>query len=146
MGITLEVIKEAIEIISKNPNDVDTMIEQYSIIQKYAKEAKTSLIFTKKQITDKTQDNKKEKPLTFKFKKGNKIPYGQDFRFNKGIPHGIKFVVTPASTEMINLTGEGYGKTGNYGNGSLHVLLKDFPEEYVKLIHEENFTYTYGPF
>lgn len=57
-----------------------------------------------------------------KFKKNNKIMYGQDHHFFQGIPDGIEFEAVIIGS-LIELTGDGFGLTGNYGNGSIYIHL-----------------------
>lgn len=71
---------------------------------------------------------------TLTFKKGNKVKYGQDFRFWKGIPGGIVFEVSGSMDHLV-LTAPGYGEKGNYGNGALHVMRDNFDEN--DLVSEE---------
>ena len=59
-----------------------------------------------------------------KFRKGNKIRYGQDFRIFVGLPSGIDFDVELFGDGRFELTADGYGKHGHdgaYGNGALCV-------------------------
>lgn len=58
------------------------------------------------------------------FEPGNQIPYGQDFRFLRGIPDDIPFTVHEYANEYM-LRGPGYGDPGNYGNGALFVTAFD---------------------
>lgn len=53
-----------------------------------------------------------------KFRKGNKIYYGQDFRYRRGVPSGINFQVSKWKMGFV-LRADGYGLFGNYGNGAL---------------------------
>jgi len=60
-----------------------------------------------------------------KFRKGNKIPYSQDFQYRlRGLPHSVDFRVKLINKRMIELRGDGYGnlkKPNCYGNGSILV-------------------------
>jgi len=56
------------------------------------------------------------------FSKGNKICYGQDFRFFRGLPSGVDFTVESRDGgKWFELRAPGYGATGAYGCGSLFV-------------------------
>jgi len=58
-----------------------------------------------------------------KFRKDNKIGYGQDHHYHKGIPSDVNFLVRESSNAFI-LRGNGYGNfcgKNNYGNGALYV-------------------------
>jgi len=70
------------------------------------------------------------KNKTIRFRKGNKTLYWQDFRFMRGLPHGVDFRVTRVVLDRHNhyyvLSGYGYGEiikgdSQSYGNGSLYV-------------------------
>ena len=55
-----------------------------------------------------------------KFRKGNRYRYGQDFKYYKGIPHGIDFKVENGN--IIKLTAFGHGEPGDgYGNGPIYI-------------------------
>lgn len=56
-----------------------------------------------------------------KLRKGNKIKYGQDSQQRIGVPHGVDYKVEHFGKKNFKLTGYGYGKIGNYGNGALYV-------------------------
>jgi hypothetical protein len=67
-----------------------------------------------------------------KFPKDNKIVYGQDFGWYKGVPSDVDFEVEGIIQNRINLVADGYGRLGGnkYGNGSICVYLKeDFKPE-----------------
>jgi len=61
-----------------------------------------------------------------KFRKGNKIKFGQDFTFKKGIPHNIDFTIERFNEahfikdRKYRLIADGYGRKGNYGNGAIY--------------------------
>ena len=62
---------------------------------------------------------------TLTFRAGNKIPFGQDFAFFRGLPSGIPFTVDEIlPSGLVKLVGPGYGELGfagaDYGNGALH--------------------------
>jgi hypothetical protein len=60
------------------------------------------------------------------FEKGNKIVYGQDFCWYKGVPSGVDFEVDKIHGSIMFLKADGYGNIpGNYGNGSICVYLKE---------------------
>lgn len=60
-----------------------------------------------------------------RFRPDNKIRYGQDHCFYRGIPSGVEFQVERFGDSMYRLTGHGYGVLGEgseaYGNGQLYV-------------------------
>jgi hypothetical protein len=58
-----------------------------------------------------------------KFRKGNKILYGQDFRVLEGLPSGVDFEVYPQNKDnsLMKLVAPGYGGHP-YGNGALYVM------------------------
>ena len=60
-----------------------------------------------------------------RFRKDNKIRYGQDHRQMQGIPSGVDFEVRRITDTLFALSGEGYGDLSGlkYGNGSLYVSL-----------------------
>ena len=59
-----------------------------------------------------------------RFRKGNKIPYGQDMAFWRGVPHGVDFEIERVLSDgLIFLCAPGYGKKSNYGNGSICISL-----------------------
>lgn len=63
------------------------------------------------------------------FKKGNNVPYSQDFGFSINVPAEIKFNVElfdKVGKEFIwKLTANGYGNpTPNYGNGAIFIRTK----------------------
>ena len=60
-----------------------------------------------------------------KFRPDNKIRYGQDHAFHRGIPAGVDFKVKPFVQGRFVLTACGYGclerhSAKCYGNGSLY--------------------------
>jgi hypothetical protein len=64
-----------------------------------------------------------------KFPKGNKILYGQDFGWHRGVPSDVDFEVEKINGEegsLMWLVADGYGRMGGdkYGNGSICVYLK----------------------
>lgn len=62
------------------------------------------------------------KEVTLTFRKGNKIPYGQDHRFHRGLPHGVSFRARRlANARLVVLDAPGYGELGgDHGNGALY--------------------------
>jgi len=68
-------------------------------------------------------DVRTKKRKTLRFRKGNKIAYAQDFRFYRGIPHGVDFEATRLTPSFIMLVAPGYGCLDGrgYGNGALFV-------------------------
>ena len=59
-----------------------------------------------------------------RFRKDNRIKYGQDHFYCRGLPSGIDFTVEPFQEGMYKLTGYGYGVLGSgesYGCGALYV-------------------------
>ena len=61
-----------------------------------------------------------------KFRKNNKIPYGQDMQYYKGVPSGIEFEIFPFQSNRVKLIADGYGNLeGNYGNGAVYINTKD---------------------
>lgn len=60
-----------------------------------------------------------------RFRKGNKIRYGQDMRQFQGMPSGVDFevvkILNKRHDKMISLKALGYGTVGNYGNGRIHI-------------------------
>jgi len=57
------------------------------------------------------------------FRKDNKISYGQDHGFYKGIPHGIHFEVRKLNNKIYKIKAKGYGSKDDYGNGPLYVFI-----------------------
>lgn len=58
-----------------------------------------------------------------KFRRDNKIIYGQDHSFFRGIPHGVDFRVERFCKDRFKLIADGYGclKRGDhYGNGAIY--------------------------
>lgn len=76
--------------------------------------------------------------MKIKFKKDNKIIYGQDFHCSRGIPSDIEFTVEKFTNDKIILKAKGYGdlESGNYGNGSLSVCVNDLPKKLVSKLIE----------
>ena len=78
-----------------------------------------------------------------KFRKGNKIYYGQDHHLWRGIPSGVDFEVT-RSGHSYKLVADGYGdlhgqsKYG-YGNGALypHHLTRKQIKQFEKYLETE---------
>jgi len=64
-----------------------------------------------------------------RFHKGNKIKYGQDFKYYVGIPHGIDFELH-GNKEKFMLCAPGFGLHPDYGNGALYPY--DLTEEQIK--------------
>lgn len=63
--------------------------------------------------------------MFIKFKRGNKVPYFQDFRFMRGVKSGIWFKVTKFSgNNGMWLQAPGFGGKP-YGNGQICVYLDD---------------------
>jgi hypothetical protein len=61
---------------------------------------------------------------TLEFQPGNDIPYGQDHRFLRGVPSGIKFRAEKILWNgLVCLVAEGYGGK-HYGNGAVYVNKK----------------------
>jgi len=57
-----------------------------------------------------------------RFRKGNKIGYGLDFAFYRGVPSGVDFRVDKILPNgVILLVAPGYGDHKNYGNGGVAV-------------------------
>lgn len=58
-----------------------------------------------------------------KFRKNNKICFGQDFNYYQGIPSGIDFKVERLDKNKFRLIAKGYGLLtshhNDYGNGAL---------------------------
>jgi hypothetical protein len=64
--------------------------------------------------------------------KENKVPYGQDFSYFRGVPKDVIFEVHAFMDDKATLTGYGYGVLNTkpyddqaYGNGHMFVSLKD---------------------
>jgi hypothetical protein len=57
----------------------------------------------------------------YKFPKNNKIPYGQDFSFPRGIPSDVVFERHEFMETRTKLIGLGHGATNSYGNGAIFV-------------------------
>ena len=58
-----------------------------------------------------------------RFKKGNKINYGQDFGIHQGIPHNVDFEVHNFYNGKFKLIANGYGNLkgyDNYGSGAIY--------------------------
>jgi len=55
------------------------------------------------------------------FDEDNDFSWGMDFRFFRGIPSDVIFTVRSNDKESITLIAPGYGETGNYGCGAIHV-------------------------
>lgn len=77
-----------------------------------------------------------------KFKKGNKIHFGQDFSYYMGIPHNVNFKVVRFGMDAYKLVADGYGlldKPNAYGNGALypHGLTKRQKERFEKALEEQ---------
>ena len=76
------------------------------------------------------------KQQTVRFPKDNKINYGQDMGFHRGVPSDVDFEIEEFTDDRVRLIADGYGvlgKGGNkYGNGSIYVNKKD-----MKLIKEK---------
>jgi len=66
----------------------------------------------------------------------NTIFYGQDFGWGKGVPAG-SYKVKKNTEDKIQLTAPGYGEKGNYGNGSLFVLISELPKKVQEKIREK---------
>lgn len=68
--------------------------------------------------------------MKFKFRKNNKILYGQDMQLKCGVPSGIEFEIEQFMKGRVVLTAKGYGdiKRG-YGNGKLYVLVESLPSK-----------------
>ena len=68
--------------------------------------------------------------MIVKFRKNNKIPYGQDMQYHKSIPDGIEFKIFPFQKDRVKLVADGYGDLeGNYGNGAIFINTKDLPKK-----------------
>lgn len=67
-------------------------------------------------------DGEQAPDVVLKFRKGNKIPYRQNFESFTGIPSGIEFSVEWITDQSVKLAAPGYGKVSNagYGNGPLY--------------------------
>ena len=56
----------------------------------------------------------------------NRIRYGQDFQFRRGVPAGVEFEVSPGPCQgMYTLTAPGFGVIGDYGSGALKAAAGD---------------------
>ena len=76
------------------------------------------------------------KIIKYKFRKNNKIQYGQDLSWdNRGIPN-IKFDITDFSNSLVKLTADNYGGEP-YGNGSIFVMIKDLPKGLKEKVKKE---------
>ncbi len=64
--------------------------------------------------------------MKVKFKE-NRILFGQDCAYYRGIPEGVEFTVSRVNKDVLKLTACGFG--GNpYGNGALFVYESQMPE------------------
>lgn len=70
-----------------------------------------------------------------RFGSNNKIRFGQDFRFGKGLPDDVNFYpIEEMDNRYIVFIGDGYGIqskhkiSGKYGNGAIFVFKDDIPE------------------
>lgn len=71
--------------------------------------------------------------MTIKFPAGNKIIFGQDFGWYRGIPDGLEWEVEYATAHGLTLSAQGYGAKGNYGCGKIYVyLIEDEPKPATK--------------
>ncbi|GEM_PF-3254689 len=79
------------------------------------------------------------------FRKDNRILYGQDFRFFRGIPSGVDFAVEEERSGIFVLTAHGYGlrrksylQAGDaYGCGSLYVSVRSLTTKQRKRLEQE---------
>ena len=65
--------------------------------------------------------NQNQEVSEMKFRRNNKIRYGQDFRQHVGIPTGVDFRVKTFTAGHWELWASGYGGGDDHGNGSLIV-------------------------
>lgn len=71
---------------------------------------------------------------SIRFKQGNKIQYGQDFRYKNCVPD-IVFVIDEETKDDITIIADGFGfgigdrPEGQYGNGSLHISKYELKEK-----------------
>lgn len=69
----------------------------------------------------------KQQPFRVKFKKGNKIIYGQDHRVLQGVPSGRWFNVFKIRDDLWELVACGFGCFDHhncYGNGRIFIRIR----------------------
>jgi hypothetical protein len=73
----------------------------------------------------------------FVIHKPNKIKYGQDMTFYRGLPIGVEFSVSRFNGGYV-LKADGYGNpTPNYGNGAIYLYkTKDLSKHYIKKLED----------
>ena len=76
------------------------------------------------------------KGVLLRFKRNNKIRYGQDFGQHIGVPSDVVFTIDKVYNDSITIIANGYGIIGDgsqYGNGALHIPFTFLKGKYNKV-------------